>query len=43
MKGCMVCYLYAKLAKDALLRRYLRDDPQVQIVNVRGIGYKLIV
>jgi DNA-binding response OmpR family regulator len=25
------------------LRRYLRDDPQVQIVNVRGIGYKLIV
>ena len=25
------------------LRRYLRSDPQVQIVNVRGIGYKLIV
>ncbi|GAB3258162.1 response regulator transcription factor [Larkinella harenae] len=25
------------------LRRYLRDDPQVQIVNVRGVGYKLIV
>ncbi|WP_266366973.1 response regulator transcription factor [Tellurirhabdus rosea] len=25
------------------LRRYLKDDPQVQIVNVRGIGYKLIV
>ena len=25
------------------LRRYLRNDPQVQIVNVRGIGYKLIV
>jgi DNA-binding response OmpR family regulator len=25
------------------LRRYLRDDPQVQILNVRGIGYKLIV
>jgi DNA-binding response OmpR family regulator len=24
------------------LRRYLRHDPQVQIVNVRGIGYKLI-
>jgi DNA-binding response OmpR family regulator len=24
------------------LRRYLKDDPQVQIVNVRGIGYKLI-
>lgn len=24
------------------LRRHLRDDPQVQIVNVRGIGYKLI-
>lgn len=25
------------------LRRHLRDDPSVQIVNVRGIGYKLIV
>ena len=25
------------------LRRYLRHDPQVQIVNVRGIGYKLII
>lgn len=25
------------------LRRYLRDDPQVQIINIRGIGYKLIV
>jgi len=25
------------------LRRYLKDDPQVQIVNIRGIGYKLIV
>lgn len=25
------------------LRRHLRNDPQVQIVNVRGIGYKLIV
>lgn len=25
------------------LRRYLRDDPQVQIVNVRGIGYKLML
>ncbi|KAA9327676.1 response regulator transcription factor [Hymenobacter busanensis] len=24
------------------LRRYLRHDPQVQIMNVRGIGYKLI-
>ena len=24
------------------LRRYLRDDPQVQILNVRSIGYKLI-
>ncbi|HEX8427011.1 response regulator transcription factor [Hymenobacter sp.] len=24
------------------LRRYLRADPQVQILNVRGIGYKLI-
>ncbi|GAB3992877.1 response regulator transcription factor [Spirosoma daeguense] len=25
------------------LRRHLRDDPSLQIVNVRGIGYKLIV
>jgi len=25
------------------LRRYLRHDSQVQIVNVRGIGYKLMV
>ncbi|GAB3325835.1 response regulator transcription factor [Larkinella ripae] len=25
------------------LRRYLKEDPQVQIVNVRGVGYKLIV
>jgi DNA-binding response OmpR family regulator len=25
------------------LRRYLCADPQVQIVNVRGIGYKLLV
>jgi DNA-binding response OmpR family regulator len=25
------------------LRRHLSDDPTVQIVNVRGIGYKLIV
>ena len=25
------------------LRRHLRDDSTVQIVNVRGIGYKLIV
>jgi DNA-binding response OmpR family regulator len=25
------------------LRRCLKDDPQVQIVNVRGIGYKLIL
>jgi len=24
------------------LRRYLRADPQVQILNIRGIGYKLI-
>ncbi|GAB2567925.1 response regulator transcription factor [Spirosoma areae] len=24
------------------LRRYLRDDPTVQIINIRGIGYKLI-
>ncbi|KQS27826.1 response regulator transcription factor [Dyadobacter sp. Leaf189] len=25
------------------LRRYLKEDPQIQIVNIRGIGYKLIV
>ncbi|MCE6990998.1 response regulator transcription factor [Dyadobacter sp. CY323] len=25
------------------LRRYLREDPGIQIVNIRGIGYKLIV
>lgn len=25
------------------LRRYLEDDPAVKIVNVRGVGYKLIV
>ncbi|OIN58438.1 response regulator transcription factor [Arsenicibacter rosenii] len=25
------------------LRRYLKHDTQVQIVNVRGVGYKLIV
>ncbi|TGE27663.1 response regulator transcription factor [Hymenobacter metallicola] len=25
------------------LRRYVKDDPQVQILNIRGIGYKLIV
>lgn len=24
------------------LCRYLRHDPQVQIVNVRGVGYKLL-
>lgn len=24
------------------LRRYLRDDPRVKIVNIRGIGYKLL-
>ena len=24
------------------LRRYLRHDPQVQIINVRGVGYKLL-
>jgi DNA-binding response OmpR family regulator len=24
------------------LRRYLKEDPNVQIVNVRGVGYKLI-
>ncbi len=25
------------------LRGYLREDPQVQIVNIRGLGYKMIV
>ncbi|MCF0051743.1 response regulator transcription factor [Dyadobacter sp. LJ53] len=25
------------------LRRHLKDDPQIQIINIRGIGYKLIV
>lgn len=25
------------------LRRYLKDDPRVQIVNIRGVGYKLIL
>ncbi|UFH55861.1 response regulator transcription factor [Spirosoma sp. KNUC1025] len=25
------------------LRRHLRHDPQIQIINIRGIGYKLIV
>ncbi|RAJ01496.1 DNA-binding response OmpR family regulator [Chitinophaga skermanii] len=25
------------------LRRYLKDDPRIQIVNVRGVGYKLIM
>jgi DNA-binding response OmpR family regulator len=24
------------------LRRYLKEDPEVQIVNIRGVGYKLI-
>jgi DNA-binding response OmpR family regulator len=24
------------------LRRYLRHDPQIQILNVRGVGYKLL-
>lgn len=24
------------------LRRYLRDDSRIQIVNIRGVGYKLI-
>ncbi|WP_346317004.1 response regulator transcription factor [Chitinophaga sp. YIM B06452] len=24
------------------LRRYLKEDPRIQIVNIRGIGYKLI-
>jgi DNA-binding response OmpR family regulator len=25
------------------LRRYLKHDPQVQIINVRGVGYKLML
>jgi len=25
------------------LRKYLRDDPNIQIVNIRGIGYKLML
>ena len=25
------------------LRKYLKDDPNVQIINVHGKGYKLIV
>jgi len=25
------------------LRKYLRDDPSIQIVNIRGIGYKLML
>lgn len=25
------------------LRRYLQDDPRIQLVNVRGIGYKLVL
>lgn len=25
------------------LRRYLQDDPRIQFVNVRGIGYKLVL
>lgn len=24
------------------LRRYLKEDPRVQIINIRGVGYKLI-
>jgi len=24
------------------LRKYLKDDPEVQIINVRGVGYKMI-
>ncbi|SEK78125.1 DNA-binding response regulator, OmpR family, contains REC and winged-helix (wHTH) domain [Chitinophaga rupis] len=24
------------------IRRYLKEDPRVQIVNIRGVGYKLI-
>jgi DNA-binding response OmpR family regulator len=25
------------------LRKYLREDPQVEIINVHGKGYKLLV
>jgi DNA-binding response OmpR family regulator len=25
------------------LRHHLKQDPKIQIVNIRGIGYKLIV
>jgi len=25
------------------LRRYVKDDPKVQILNIRGIGYEFIV
>lgn len=25
------------------IRRYLKEDPRVQIVNIRGVGYKLIL
>lgn len=25
------------------LRKHLRDDPEIQIVNIRGLGYKLII
>ncbi len=25
------------------LRKYLRDDPAIQIINIRGIGYKLVL
>jgi DNA-binding response OmpR family regulator len=25
------------------LRRYLRDDPKIQIINIRGRGYKLVL
>ena len=30
------------MCSSVRLRRYLRHDPQVQIVNVRGVGYKLL-
>lgn len=34
-----VCILDVFITK---LRKYLRPDPRVEIVNVRGVGYKLI-
>ncbi|MFQ5335583.1 MAG: winged helix-turn-helix domain-containing protein, partial [Flavobacteriales bacterium] len=27
----------------ARLRKYLKDDPRIQIVNVRGVGFRLTI